>query len=203
MEASPSAPFIVIGGNQNQLNGGNGNDWLGVSGNNNALSSGPGDDFLGATGMGNTVAGGDGNDTVSATGNGNALFGQNGNDWVGISGNNNQLFGDAGDDYVAATGNGNRLDGGAGNDQLVASAHTGDTFVFHPGYGIDAISGFARHAGGGTDVIDLNGFGLNFTALQAFMADVGGNCLITINAATALTLNGVTKAQLLTSDFVF
>jgi hypothetical protein len=52
-------------------------------------------------------------------------------------------------------------------------------------------------------VIDLNGFGLNFSSLQAFMADAGGNCVITINAATVLTVNGLSKAQLLASDFIF
>ena len=64
-----------------------------------------------------------------------------------------------------------------------------------------------RHGGGGdaggTDVIDVNGFGLNFTTLQPFMADVGGNCVITLDAATILTVIGVTKAQFLASDFIF
>jgi hypothetical protein len=112
------------------------------------------------------------------------LFGQEGNDWVGVSGNNNSLNGAQGDDYIAATGNGNVLDGGAGNDQLVAGAHAGDRFVFHAGYGVDVITGFARHGAGGTDLIDLAGFGLNFTTLQPFLATVGGNGVVAINAAT-------------------
>jgi Ca2+-binding RTX toxin-like protein len=130
-------------------------------------------------------------------------LGEAGNDFVGCSGNNIQLFGGADDDFVGATGNTNELDGGAGNDALVAGTHNGDTFVFHAGYGLDSITGFARHGGGGTDVIDLNGFGLNFTTLQPFLSDSGGNCVLTINAATILTINSVTKAQLLASDFVF
>ena len=103
--------------------------------------------------------------TVSANGTGNVLYGQIGNDWVGVSGNSNVLNGAQGDDYIAASGHGNTLDGGAGNDQLVAGGHVGDRFVFHPGYGIDSITGFVRHggAGEGIDVIDVNGFGLNFT----------------------------------------
>jgi hypothetical protein len=68
-------------------------------------------------------------------------------------------------------------------------AHGGDRFVFHAGYGLDSITGFARHGAGGTDVIDLQGFGLNFTSLQAYLSDAGGN--------------GVTKGQLQASDFVF
>ena len=62
---------------------------------------------------------------------------------------------------------------------------------------------FARHGAGGTDVIDVNGFGLNFTTLQQYLADVSGNCVITLDAATILTIEGVTKAQLQASDFVF
>jgi hypothetical protein len=58
--------------------------------------------------------------------------------------------------------------------------------AFHAGYRLDSITGFARHGGGGTDVIDLNRFGLNFTTLQPFMADVGGYCVITINAVRSV-----------------
>ena len=105
---------------------------------------------------------------------------------------------------MAASGNGNTLDGGADNDQLVAGgAHTGDRFVFHPGYAADSVTSFLRHSAGGTDVLDVNGFGLNFTTIQPFMADVGGNCVITLNGVDILTVIGVTKAQFLASDFIF
>ena len=197
------ADQLFFMGNQNQLFGGNGNDWLGVSGDNNALAGGNNDDLLGATGAANTLAGNDGNDNLSATGAGNFLYGQIGNDYVGVSGNNNFLNGAQGDDFLAASGNGNTLDGGAGNDQLVAGgAHAGDRFVFHPGYGMDAITSFSRHSAGGTDVIDLNGFGLNFTTLQSFMSDVGGNCVIVLNGVDILTVNGTLKAQFLATDFI-
>ena len=126
-----------------------------------------------------------------------------GADWLGVSGGFNVLQGQQGDDYIAATGSFNTLDGGAGNDTLLAGAHIRDRFVFHDGYGIDNIVNFARHGAGGIDVIDLNGFGLNFSSLQSYLSDVGGNATITINAATILTIEGVTKAQLLDSDFLF
>jgi hypothetical protein len=201
------ADQLFFAGNQNQLFGGNDNDWLGVGGNNNALAGSAGDDMLGATGAANTLAGNDGNDNLSANGSGNFLYGQIGNDYLGVSGNNNVLDGAQGDDYIAASGDSNTLDGGAGNDQLVAGGHAGDRFVFHPGYGMDSITGFLRHGSGGdaggTDVIDVNGFGLNFTTIQAFMADAGGNCVITLNGADVLTVIGVTKAQFLASDFIF
>jgi hypothetical protein len=56
---------------------------------------------------------------------------------------------------------------------------------------------------GGADVIDLNGFGLNFSNLQLFLSTVSGNAVITINAATVLTVVGVTSAQLQATDFLF
>ena len=66
--------------------------------------------------------------------------------------------------FVAATGNSNLLDGGAGRGGAAPTA--GGRFVFHAGYGLNSITGFARHGAGGTDVIDLQGFGLNFTSCR-------------------------------------
>jgi hypothetical protein len=65
------------------------------------------------------------------------------------------------------------------------------------------ISNFASHGAGGSDVIDLNGFGLSFSSLQGYTANVDGNVVITLDAATFLTINGVTTAQLQASDFIF
>ena len=146
-------------GTGNGLYGEGDTDWLGVSGNSNALYGGAGNEWMGATGNSNYLLGGDGGDTLLSVG-GNFVYGEAGNDWVGCSGNNNYLNGAQGNDCIAATGNGNTLDGGAGNDTLVAGAHAGDRFVFHPGYGMDSITNFSGHGAGGTDVIDLNGFGL-------------------------------------------
>src|SRR5262245_19817500 len=157
---------------------------------------------MSATGINNAISGGSGNESLYCNGTSNTLAGGSGNDWVGCSGNNNWLFGGGGDDYVAASGNNNVLDGGAGNDQLVAGGtHSGDRFIFHAGYGLDSITGFARHGAGGSDLIDLTGFGLSFNSLQ--FSNSGGNCVISINASTVLTINGVSSGQLQPSDFVF
>ena len=126
---------------------------------------------MGATGNGNYLIGGDDGDTLFSVGS-NFLYGEFGGDWLGCSGNDNVLNGAQGNDYLAASGNNNTLDGGAGNDKLVAGgAHAGHRFVFHPGYGMDTISSFSRHGAGGTDVIDLNGFGLNFDTLQPYLVE--------------------------------
>ena len=78
-----------------------------------------------------------------------------------VSAHASSLFGGVGNDYVAATGDGNVLDGGVGDDHLVAAAgHADDIFVFQVAYGMDDVTGFARHGAGGTDVITIQGFGI-------------------------------------------
>jgi Ca2+-binding RTX toxin-like protein len=160
---------------------------------------------MGATGNGNYLIGGDDGDTLLSVGS-NFVYGETGDDWLGCSGNNNVLNGAQGNDYLAATGNDNTLDGGAGNDTLVAGgSHAGDRFVFHPGYGVDLIANFSRHGAGGTDVIDLNGFGLNFNSLQSYLSfQPNGVAVITIDADTVLTIaNGIAPNGFLASDFIF
>ena len=196
---------LYANGNNNYLFGSAGNDWLGVSGNSNQLFGGSGNAWMGATGHSNALAAGDDGSSLLSIGS-NILFGGIGNDWVGCSGNSNWLLGGSGNDYLGATGNDNVLDGGAGNDQLVAGgAHSGDRFVFHPGYGMDTISNFSRHGAGGTDVVDLNGFGLNFSTLQNYLSfPSNGVAVITLDAATILTIaNGIPPNGLLASDFIF
>ena len=70
---------------------------------------------------------------------------------------------------------------------------------------MDTISNFSRHGAGGTDVIDFNGFGLNFTTLQQYLSfQAGGVAVITIDAATKLTVaNGIPPNGFLASDFIF
>ena len=185
------------------LLGGNGNDWLGSNGAQNVLVGGDGNDFLGASGGWSTLAGGAGNDTVFAVGSTNTMDGGDGDDFVGVSGNTNALVGGAGNDYVGATGNNNDLDGGFGNDTLEAAAgHTGDRFIYHAGYGQDQIIGFCRAGGGGTDIVNIQGFGLaDFAALQPFMSQSGADTVITLNGADILTIRNVLPSELLATDF--
>jgi hypothetical protein len=52
-------------------------------------------------------------------------------------------------------------------------------------------------------VIDLKDFGFaGFAAVQALLADSGPNVVLTINALTVLTIDGVHKAELAASDFL-
>ena len=186
----------------NTMFGSAGNDWLGCSGNSNALYGGAGVEWMGATGSANTLLGGNDGDTLLSVGS-NLLYGELGDDWVGCSGNNNFLSGGQGNDYLAASGNNNTLDGGAGNDKLTAGgAHSGDRFVFQPGYAADTISGFSTHAAGGSDLVDLRGFGLTFTKLiNTYTAQAGADAVITLGG-DVLTLHNVQVGSLQASDFL-
>jgi len=199
------ADFIYVSsGNSNTLYGGNGNDWLGLNGNNNTQNGGAGNDWIGASGTGNSVSGGGGGDTLFAYGFTNYLYSQDGvggGTWLGVSGSGNFLVGNAGNDWLGATGNNNTFDPGAGNDAMVAAAHTGDIFVFKPGYGHDNITGFAP-GNAATDVIDLRAFHVDYASLMtSYVADVAGNAVIHFGADD-LTLISVTKAQLTAGDFL-
>lgn len=192
-------------GNSNQLYGDDGADWIGINGISNALLGGAGNDWLGASGSSNTVVGGGGGDTLFAYGSTNYLYSQDGiggGTWLGVSGSGNFLFGSVGNDWLGATGNSNTFNPGAGNDTMVAAAgHTGDVFIFAPGYGHDNITGFAPGAGA-TDVIDLRGFGLTYANLiNNYTTDVSGGVFINLGGDD-LMLFSVAKAQLTSGDFL-
>ena len=138
-----------------------------------------------------------------ANGIDNTLYGFDGDDWVGASGSGSQLNGGIGNDYVATTGNNCILDGGMGNDHLVAAAgHAGDKFVFWAFWGQDQITGFATHGSGGTDIVDIRGFGVTtFAQLQGLMTQSGADTVITFNTADILTIRNVLPAEWQVTDF--
>jgi Ca2+-binding RTX toxin-like protein len=189
-------------GDSNILSGGDGIDWVGLGGNSNQLFGGAGDDWLGATGNSNLLLGDTSNNSLLAIGNSNLLYGGDGSDWVGVGGNNNRLLGGTGDDYLATGGSGNTLDGGPGNDHLVAGAgNQNATFLFQAGYGQDDITGFSAHAVGGTDILDIEGFGLaTFGQLQPYMKQSGSDVVITLGS-DILTVHNVQLGGLQASDF--
>jgi len=109
------------------------------------------------------------------------------------------LYGFAGNDKLSGGAGNDFIDGGQGNDTLTGGTGN-DTFYFRSGDGIDTITDFTH----GGDVIDLHGYGVtSFSALQAFMAQVGSNTVITFDAQDQITLHNVQMAQLSSADFLF
>ena len=104
----------------------------------------------------------------------------------------NRLTGNAGN---------NTLDGGAGNDTLTGGAGL-DTFVFGPGGGNDLVTDFVDTQ----DLVNVSAFGfIDFGNMltDASLISVVGGVLIDFDTGDALTLNGITLANLSGADFVF
>lgn len=124
----------------------------------------------------------------------NTIWGGGGDDWLYGRGGNDVLAGEDGNDTLQGNGGNDTLWGGAGNDR----------FYFGPGDGQDTIGDFSAGAGM-TDVILLStALGVSsFAQVQSKAAQVGANVVITFDAATSLTLAGVTLATLNADDFAF
>ncbi len=136
--------FIEGSSRSNELNGGAGNDTLrGLAGN---------DDLDGQAGN-DTLNGGGGNDTVLDFEGFNLLRGGAGNDTVLAGGEDATLEGGSGHDCLAGSFGNDLIDPGSGNDDVAAFSGS-DTVL--GGAGNDNMSG---GGGGGTDVLSYLGVG--------------------------------------------
>ena len=79
------------------------------------------------------------------------------------------------------------LNGGNGND----------TFVFAPGFGNDAVSGFDANPAGGQDLLE---FGAGITAGAVTVTDVGADTLVTVSDVDSILLVGIKNAASVTID---
>jgi hypothetical protein len=107
-------------------------------------------------------------------------------------GGNDTIIGGAGTDNIGGGGGNDTITGGAGNDGLTGGAGA-DTFVFHAGFGIDAVSDFDETL----DYLQFDqGIFADAAALLAATADSGANTIITFDANNRVTLENVQKADL-------
>ena len=82
---------------------------------------------------------------------------------------------------------------------VAAAGHTNNFYIFAPGSGQDAITGFE---GGNGDVVDLRGFGLmDYAELTPYISQVGADTVITLNGADILTLKNINAGTLVFNDF--
>uniref|UniRef100_UPI0033414E25 calcium-binding protein n=1 Tax=Sandarakinorhabdus sp. TaxID=1916663 RepID=UPI0033414E25 len=133
-------------------------------------------------------------DSLRGDAGGNFLFGLGGDDALFGRGGNDVLVGGDGDDTLSGNQGDDAIYGGAGNDRI----------VFGAGDGRDALFDFAGGAGDG-DLIQLAAsLGItSFAQLQGRMTQVGGDTLISFDAATAITIVGVAPGALAPNDFLF
>jgi Ca2+-binding RTX toxin-like protein len=158
-----------------------------------------------------------GNDTLLGLGGHDDLEGEGGNDRLVGGAGNDELDGDAGDDRLfgglghddldggtgadsLSGGSGrDRLEGEAGNDWLMGGAGV-DVVEFDRNDGQDVIADFQN----GIDKIELDDF--SQAQVQAVIRNskmVDGDLVLTLSAGNTVTLEGMTKAQLGLSDFLF
>lgn len=159
-----------------------------TSGVENILLTGSSD--LNATGSSdnNFIRGNNGINTLIGNAGDDILFGFGGNDTLSGGSGADSLYGDAGSDNI---------NGGTGNDALRGGAGR-DTFVFTSGFGDDTLYDFTV----GFDSIDVSTLSLGtFADVLSNTADVSGDAVITLSGNT-ITLTGVTKSQLLSTDFI-
>jgi|GEM_PF-4374335 len=109
----------IVGGEDNRVMTGDGDDLALVLGKTNALFMGDGNDAGLMAGEKNAWRGGKGNDLVLAAGKENGVKGNEGNDILFVLGQTNKVEGGSGDDAVLALGKSNDVDGGEGNDLML------------------------------------------------------------------------------------
>ena len=152
---------LVFVTNQNELHGGNGNDYLTAAANLNVAFGDADNDQLYFVGNQNQLYGGDGNDWLGVDGTNNALAGGAGDEvWIGVSGNSNTVAGEDGHDAVFGNGSGNQLYGQNGNDWIGVS---GSSNTLLGGAGVDyvAASGTSNALAAGDDGDTLFSIGSN------------------------------------------
>ncbi|HEX2117407.1 MAG TPA: M10 family metallopeptidase C-terminal domain-containing protein [Alphaproteobacteria bacterium] len=167
------------------------------------------DDVLIGTDFADVLSGGDGNDSIFGNAGRDWLDGDAGRDTVvgGAGGDllygwdgDDTLNGEAGDDFLFGEAGADTLVGGSGNDAL-AGGLGANVFVFGAGSGFDDILDFEP----GVDKIAIvAGTAGIATAQGAFVhlsADVDGTAVLNLGDGNAVTLIGVSAAQITAGDF--
>ena len=131
--------FLFSLGDNTEAKSGNGDDTFVMFGANQSVTSTGGDNTV-YTGFGNdTVSLGDGHDRVISFGGDNTIGTGGGNDYIQTGGGNDWIVSGDGDDIIYGGGGRNYMNAGAGEDLLVAQ-----------GTVMDAMSG-----GSGADTFDI------------------------------------------------
>jgi Ca2+-binding RTX toxin-like protein len=144
------------------------------------------------------------NDNLVGTSYNDDLFGGLGNDTLLGAGGNDSLFGEQGDDRLSGGDGNDTLYGGAGKDQFVLENFDNSVVAKQQ----DIVIDFKK----GEDQIDLRTLGISDfnTLLLLTSDDVDGKAIISTRYRVfdgdyyyRLKIDGISKSQLLASDFIF
>jgi phosphodiesterase/alkaline phosphatase D-like protein len=195
-EVAPTSQSIIGTAKSDQLQGTPDADViLGAAGNDVLYGLG-GDDYLDGGKDNDTVFGGDGADRLFGRDGNDVLSGQNGDDRIDGGPGNDVLDGGAGNDV---------LTGGTGND-LIIGGPGNDSLVFGKDFGHDTVLDF-QAAGAAHDSITFSkSVFADWAALAGAMSDSPDGAVITVDTHNAITVVGVTAAELVanhTNDLFF
>ncbi|MEO0681898.1 MAG: calcium-binding protein [Pseudomonadota bacterium] len=183
-------------GGDDSLSGDEGNDLLVGGAGDDALDGGADDDALRGKAGDDALSGGDGLDDLRGHAGDDELFGGAGGD---------ELRGHGGDDVLGGGRGADLLIGGRGDDVMTGGQFI-DTFVFNRRAGEDEITDFEN----GTDVIDLQAFGLfagqfNSVVAPALSSAGGGATFLDLDAmggTGSVLIKGLAFADADASDFI-
>jgi phosphodiesterase/alkaline phosphatase D-like protein len=196
-EVTPRSQSSIIGTSKSdQLQGTPDADViLGAAGNDVLYGLG-GDDYL---------DGGKGNDTVFGGAGADHLFGRDGNDVLSGQDGDDRIDGGPGNDVLDGGAGNDVLTGGTGND-LITGGPGNDSWVFGKDFGHDTVLDF-QAAGAAHDSITFSkSVFADWAALAGAISDSPDGAVITVDAHNAITLVGVTAAEIIanhTNDFLF
>jgi Ca2+-binding RTX toxin-like protein len=190
---SETIDTTAFGGRRDFIDALDGDDTILSGGGNDTVYAGSGKDLVYA---------GSSNDAVYGEAADDTLYGGSGNDALDGGSGNDSLFGESGKDTMQGGDGEDYLVGGAGNDVLTGDGGAGpladDTFFYDSNFGDDVITDFSL----ADDVLEIKA-GINGTSVAApadlvpFVSEVSGNAVISFSNGDSITLQGVSKADLL------
>lgn len=187
-------------GGDDRLNGGSGDDVLRGGSGDDVLKGGSGDDALHGGSGDDVLDGGSGDDRLYGGSGDDELNGGSGDDVLKGGSGDDLLHGGSGDDVLDGGPGDDILDGGSGDDILIGGSGddvlTGgsgdDRFVFSGASGSDTITDLS-----GGDVIDLTAVASVTSVNDLTIENIGGNTVITLPDGSAITVQGLTPAQVI------
>jgi Ca2+-binding RTX toxin-like protein len=182
-----------FGGRNDYVNAKDGNDTISTGGGNDTIFAGSGKDLVYA---------GSGNDTIYGEAAQDTLYGGSGNDVIDGGNTNDELYGESGNDRLIGGQGEDFLTGGSGNDTLTGDGSGGslkeDVFYYESNFGDDIITDFDLNK----DILEfrenINGTSIDDPAdLAPYITEVGGNAVISFPNGDSITLQGVSRDDLL------
>ena len=176
------------------------NDFIDAKDGNDTIMSGGGDDLIYAGSGKDLVYAGSGNDTIFGEAANDTIYGGSGHDFINGGNGNDSLFGEAGNDTLIGGQGEDYLVGGAGNDVLTGDGGSSnqDTFFYDDNFGDDIITDFDLS----DDILEIkaniNGTSIASPAdLAPFVSEVSGSAVISFANGDSITLQGISKDDLL------